>query len=193
MKRLFAAIALCVAFLALTGCADDPPSPSNPHTSIGAGEGLTGSSEPSHSFTTVDEVAAVELATKFIKAYGTFTPAAPQPGQTWINSWRKWADKNVIEQATDTFDAMWGWTWDQQVQAQDVTPTLPASVTDQGFGTLKIQIPSKRYVLGLLARRIEDGHWQNVDFEVVVGPKKPGIDGAELTVYKIAFAVTGGA
>ncbi|MDH6284582.1 hypothetical protein [Prescottella agglutinans] len=195
MKRPTLIGALCVAVaLAVSGCGGDSSSPGSKDTPATFDDTLPGrGASPSHTFAALDADAAVALATQFIRPYGTFTPAAPNPGRTWVTSWSKLADKPVIDRAEKNFDAIWGWTWDQQVQAQDVMPTAAPSVVDNGFGTLTVRLPAKRYVIGLLAHSVTDGHWQNLEFEVVVGPKTPGNADSGLTVYKADFWPTGGA
>ncbi len=195
MKRALVIAALCVAAaLAIAGCSDDSsPAPGRdaPATFDDAPPSPRGTEKSS--FSALDAAAATALAEEFIRPYGTFTPAAPNPGRTWLSSWEKLADKAVAERATANFDALWGWTWDQQVQAQDVQQLAPPSVTDTGFGTLAIRIPAKRYVIGLLAHRMTDGYWQRLDFDVIIGPKTPGSADNGLTVYKVDFTVAGGA
>lgn len=184
-RRLFPVLTVVLtAVMLLTSCGDDSPPPSSSPTTTLPDDPAQGQGTPKHTFATVPVDAAEQLAVKFIGLYGTFTPAAPDPGRTWLSSWRSLALPEVSTRAEREFDQLWGWTWDQQVQTQDVLPTGPAQI-DSSFGTITVRIPARRYVIGLLAHHPEDGQWQPTHFEVVVGPRTAGDPTSQLAVYRI--------
>lgn len=174
---------LMAVALALAGCGgDSPPAPTTPTVLPDDPGNLKVT--PKHTYAEVPAADAEAFAIDFIKLYGTFSPANPDPGRTWMSSWRSLAMAEVSDRAEAEFDQTWGWTWDQQAQAQDVLPTGPAQI-DAGFGTVTVRIPARRYVLGLLAQHVEDGHWENLNFEVVVGPRTVGDADSGLAVYRV--------
>lgn len=185
VRAALAAI-LAAMVVAVAGCGSDRVDPATVRPSSTALPDDPGASSgtPNHTYSAVPSGPAETFAVEFIKLYGTFTPAAPSPGRTWLGSWRSRALPDVVDRAEAEFDQTWGWTWDQQVQAQDVLPTGPAQL-DAAFGTVTVRIPARRYVLGLLALRPEDGYWQNLHFDVVVGPRTPADPASELAVYRI--------
>lgn len=137
----------------------------------------------------VDTAAAIGLATQFITLYGTLSPANPTPGQTWIASWSQLAAGNVVADATARFDDLWNWVWEQQVQCHDVTVTGSVDVRSNEFGTVVLHIPAKRYVLGLTARA-DEGTWQDLSFDVTVGPRSPqSVSDSRLVVYLVTMTV----
>lgn len=183
------AAVLVAVVVAVAGCGSTGNSPAPVRASSTALPDDPGVSPgtPKHTYSAVPIEAAEKFAVEFIKLYGAFTPAAPSPGRTWLESWRSRALPNVVDRAEAEFDQTWGWTWDLQVQAQDVLPAGPAQI-DAAFGTVTVRIPARRYVIGLLALRPEDGHWQNMRFDVVVGPRTPADPASELSVYRIEMS-----
>lgn len=174
---------LMAVALALAGCGgDSPPAPITP-TALPDAPGNRGVT-PKHTYAEVPAADAEAFAIDFIKLYGSFSPANPDPGRTWLSSWRSLAMPEVADRAEAEFDQTWGWSWDQQAQAQDVLPTGPAQI-DAGFGTVTVRIPARRYVVGLLAQHVEDGHWENLSFEVVVGPRTVNDADSDLAVYRV--------
>ena len=181
-RAALATMLLAVA-VAVAGCGgDSPPAPAAPTVLPDD----PGNSEvtPKHSYAEVSAADAEDFAIDFIKRYGSFSPANPDPGRTWMSSWQSLSMPEVSDRAEAEFDQTWGWTWDQQAQAQDVLPTGPAQI-DAGFGTVTVRIPARRYVLGLLAQHANDGHWENMYFEVVVGPRTVADADSDLAVYRI--------
>ncbi len=181
-RTALAAILLAAA-VALAGCGGDSPSAPATPTVLPDDPGNI-EVTPKHTYAEVPAADAEAFAIDFIKLYGTFSPANPAPGRTWMSSWRSLAMPEVSSRAEAEFDSIWGWTWDQQVQAQDVLPAGPVQL-DAGFGTVTVRIPARRYVLGLLAQHVEDGHWENLHFEVVVGPRTVGEADSGLAVYRV--------
>lgn len=181
--RTALAALLFAAAVALAGCGGDSPPAPTTQTVLPDDPGNL-EVTPKHTYAEVPAADAEAFAIDFIKLYGTFSPANPDPGRTWLSAWRPLAMPEVSDRAEAEFDQTWGWTWDQQAQAQDVLPTGPAQL-DAGFGTVTVQIPARRYVLSLLAQHVEDGHWENLNFEVVVGPRTVGDADSGLAVYRV--------
>ncbi|MCZ4587693.1 hypothetical protein O4328_29065 [Rhodococcus opacus] len=173
---------MLAALVTMTGCAGDSPTAPSTSPVLPNDSGSLGVT-PKHTFAEVPIADAEVFAIEFIKLYGSFSPANPDPGRTWMSTWRSLAMSEVSERAETEFDRMWGWTWDQQAQAQDVLPTGPAQI-GASFGTVTVRVPARRYVLGLLAQRVADGHWENLHFEVVVGPRRLGDANSDLAVYR---------
>lgn len=174
---------LLAAAVALAACGSGSPSAPPTPTVLPDDPGNLEVS-PKHTYAEVPAADAEAFAIDFIKLYGSFSPANPDPGRTWMSSWRSLAMPEVTSRAEAEFDRIWGWAWDQQAQAQDVLPTGSAQI-DASFGTVTVRISARRYVLGLLAQRVEDGRWENLNFEVVVGPRSVGDADSGLAVYRV--------
>lgn len=168
LRRTFAATAVWALSTSLVaasviGCGSTTNLPSTPTSA--APSTAAGDAGPAK----IDEAAAVDLAKRFAAAYGTFSPANPTPGQTWVKSWKSMATDLALTRGTAEFDHLWDWTFHQQVQTHDVMVVGEVTTRRTEFATMVVEFAARRYVLGLAAPA-DRGTWQNLRFTITLGP-----------------------
>lgn len=187
--RRFVLLAVFVCLVFTAACGGPSTSTSGQSTSPPASQNTGAGDRP---VVSVDAAAATRLAVEFVKKYGEFSPAWPgDPGDTWVRSWKSMAVHAAVDSATDRFDQLWGWTWDQSVQTQSVLPTADPTVTDSGFGSVVVTISARRYIIGLFAQSPKDGTWQDLVFSVTIAPRDPHSTRSDLAVYQVGMRPRG--